>query len=180
MHMYTLLPEFLTPVECQEIIDQAETAGLHEATMFDRDGKSILRSDYRNNDRFIFDDAVLAVKLYARFAPENLSHIQDGGVMWKPTGLNERFKVYRYDPEQYFAMHCDHPFVRNENEQSFVTVLIALNDSYTGGDTNFLAMPVAHKTGQAVIFPHYLLHEGEPIESGRKYMLRTDVMYRRV
>jgi hypothetical protein len=37
---------------------------------------------------------------------------------------------------------------------------------------------VALQTGSVVAFEHGLLHEGEPVTSGRKYAIRTDVMYR--
>ena len=29
----------------------------------------------------------------------------------------------------------------------------------------------------ALCFVHYLLHEGAEVQSGRKYVMRTDVMY---
>jgi prolyl 4-hydroxylase len=31
----------------------------------------------------------------------------------------------------------------------------------------------------ALVFDHQQVHEGAAVESGRKYVLRTDVMYRR-
>jgi hypothetical protein len=31
--------------------------------------------------------------------------------------------------------------------------------------------------GTALVFRHRLLHEGAPVLTGRKYVLRTDVMY---
>jgi hypothetical protein len=34
-------------------------------------------------------------------------------------------------------------------------------------------------TGHALLFQHRLLHEGCPVRSGIKYVLRSDVMYRR-
>ena len=34
--------------------------------------------------------------------------------------------------------------------------------------------------GKALVFLHLLLHEGAPVTGGRKYALRTDVMYRRL
>ena len=37
-------------------------------------------------------------------------------------------------------------------------------------------MVVKPRQGMALIFAHPLLHKGEPVVSGRKYVLRTDVM----
>ena len=40
------------------------------------------------------------------------------------------------------------------------------------------AIRVKPETGKALVFFHYLLQEGTPVTAGRKYALRTDVMYR--
>jgi hypothetical protein len=37
---------------------------------------------------------------------------------------------------------------------------------------------VRPEPGKALVFYHYLSHEGAPVTAGRKYVLRTDVMYR--
>lgn len=31
----------------------------------------------------------------------------------------------------------------------------------------------------ALVFDHLMLHEGAAVQSGRKYVLRTDIMFRR-
>jgi hypothetical protein len=38
---------------------------------------------------------------------------------------------------------------------------------------------VTPKTGMALLFHHPILHRGDPVIAGRKYVLRTDVMYGR-
>ena len=58
---------------------------------------------------------------------------------------------------------------------------------YTGGDTNFLPADVRRRATEAVVFTpscgdllvftHRLLHEGARVAAGRKYAIRTDVMY---
>jgi hypothetical protein len=56
-----------------------------------------------------------------------------------------------------------------------------LNDGFEGGETNFELLheriTVSPKAGMALLFVHHLLHEGAPIRSGRKYVLRSDVMF---
>ena len=39
---------------------------------------------------------------------------------------------------------------------------------------------VTPKTGNALLFRHDLLHEGAPLLDGRKYILRTEVLFRRI
>ncbi|MBY0457399.1 MAG: 2OG-Fe(II) oxygenase, partial [Gemmataceae bacterium] len=105
------------------------------------------------------------------------------------TGLNERFRFYRYDEGQTFRPHYDGHFARND-ERSQLTFMIYLSGDCEGGETviyfsdDGLSQPdgaqvrVKPEAGKALVFFHYLLHEGAPVTGGRKYVLRTDVMYR--
>ncbi len=60
--------------------------------------------------------------------------------------------------------------------------MIYLNDGFEGGATCFHQgrhrLHVTPKAGMALVFYHRVLHEGAAVEKGRKYVLRTDVMYR--
>jgi len=47
----------------------------------------------------------------------------------------------------------------------------------TAGEVVFSVLP---KTGMALIFNHDTLHEGRPVTMGTKYIIRTEIMYRRV
>ncbi len=68
-------------------------------------------------------------------------------------------------------------------------------DSFKGGETRFLSSnpstsstnegprPLATikpRAGTVVIFTQDALHEGLPVEEGCKYIMRTDIMFRRV
>jgi hypothetical protein len=67
-------------------------------------------------------------------------------------------------------------------EQSHFTFLVYLNDGFEGGATAFhesrASLLVTPEAGKALVFYHRQLHEGMPVVRGRKYFLRTDVMYR--
>lgn len=74
---------------------------------------------------------------------------------------------------------------------SRLTLLIYLNDEFSGGYTTFFtpsiqggldAWPVRPVQGGAMIFPHgategSLLHEGSGVVEGAKYVIRTEVLY---
>ena len=70
-----------------------------------------------------------------------------------------------------------------DGERSQLTVMVYLNDDFTGGATRFyhldrtVRLSVQPERGTALVFVHRQLHEGSAVESGRKYVLRTDVMY---
>jgi hypothetical protein len=52
-----------------------------------------------------------------------------------------------------------------------------LNDDFDGGETLFEDVTIEPERGMALIFAHGYLHEGGEVLAGRKYVLRTDVMY---
>lgn len=161
-------------------MDVADSSEMHKATINMPDGTK-QRSEIRGNDRLMFDDPELAAKLWGRLADSleiNQIHGRDG--LWVACGLNERFKIYRYAPEQYFALHHDDNYVREKGvEQSFQTLIMYLNEGYEGGETSFMDGAVEPAEGRALIFAQMLLHEGVPVKTGTKYVLRTDVMYRK-
>lgn len=55
--------------------------------------------------------------------------------------------------------------------------MVYLNDSAEGGETRFEHATVRPRAGLALVFDHYLPHEGAPVIAGQKYVLRSDVMY---
>ena len=46
--------------------------------------------------------------------------------------------------------------------------------------TGAVVCSVTPVTGTALIFNHDTMHEGEPVTMGTKYIIRTEIMYRRV
>ncbi|MCR9199316.1 MAG: 2OG-Fe(II) oxygenase [Planctomycetaceae bacterium] len=85
-----------------------------------------------------------------------------------------------------FWIHQDFPFERDNGERSFLTFMIYLNDDFEGGETSFEdsysdepfdPFSVVPQTGMALFFEHGTYHIGELVSHGRKYVLRTDVMY---
>lgn len=169
-----LINDFLSPTECQHYIAQSEHRGFEEAVISTDTGTQLLK-EARNNDRIVFDDPALAELLFHRASPL-LPSVLDG---WALSGFNERFRFYRYQSEQFFKLHLDGTFRRSPDEESALTFLIYLNDDFAGGHTDFMWETVAPRAGMALVFPHRLMHQGSSVTAGVKYVLRTDVMYRR-
>ena len=176
--------DFLTADECKERITFAEEQGFEEAMIQDRNQGQVMTKDVRDNDRVIIDLPEDAAELFERMkhlVPQEMFMKGKDGKKetWKIFGLNERFRFYRYQFGQQFKLHPDGAFKRNESEMSMVTVIIYLNDDFTGGETEF-SMPwlsVPPKAGKMLLFRHRQLHKGNPVPKGIKYVLRTDVMY---
>jgi predicted 2-oxoglutarate/Fe(II)-dependent dioxygenase YbiX len=175
-----VLHNFLSAEECAACIARSEAAGFGEAPITTSVG-FVLRRDVRDNDRVMIDDPELAQRLWQRARPDLPANWFGP---WQACGLNERFRFYRYDVGQKFAPHSDGYFERDNGERSQLTFMVYLNDDFEGGTTNFhQARPplrVRPQQGMALVFAHRQLHEGAPVVRGRKYVLRSDVMYRRL
>jgi predicted 2-oxoglutarate/Fe(II)-dependent dioxygenase YbiX len=168
--------------ECARLMAKIDEAGPAVAPISTPYG-FVMNEGVRNNERAIFDDHALAAQLFASLEPVLPKHmIDDLGGQMAPVGANERFRCYRYQPGQYFKPHYDGWFERNPHERSRLTLMVYLNDDFTGGGTRFLefGVEVAPRAGMALVFQHPVLHEGCTIERGVKYVLRSDVMYRRL
>jgi hypothetical protein len=174
----------LTPDECAEYVARSEAAGYGDAPINTFAGP-VVNKRMRSNDRVMVDDPATAAALWERLRP--LVPGRHGS--WVAAGLNERLRYYRYDPGQEFDWHFDGHFERSPDEHSALTVLLYLSGGFAGGATefNFLAagrmqdnptITVVPEAGMALVFAHRILHRGAPVVSGRKYVLRTDVMYR--
>ena len=171
-HIWTI-PGFWDRMACFEMIKRSEAMGYDEATVNTARGARVVK-DVRNNDRVIFTDEALAIKLWEEaraFIPNRIGRSN-------AVGLNELFRFYRYTPGQQFRKHRDESFMRNACEASYYTFMIYLNDGFGGGATTFNDLAIRPAAGTALIFLHDLEHSGDPVTSGKKYVLRTDVMYR--
>ena len=148
--------------------------------------RGVVTEGIRNNERVLVDDQRLAEALFHRAAPWLPKLVEQRCL----AGFNERWRFYRYRPGQTFQPHRDGSYMSLETiYKSKVTFLIYLNDDMVGGDTRFFAdmdqvargcayLTVKPETGAALVFAHSIWHEGAVVQSGKKYVLRTDVMYK--
>jgi predicted 2-oxoglutarate/Fe(II)-dependent dioxygenase YbiX len=165
------IPEILSAAECGDQIARSEEIGYEPAPFADSIDERI-----RNNERVIMDDDSLGALLWPRLR----AHVPDILDGCEATGLNERFRYYRYRPGQKFALHRDGWFERPNEEKSKLTCILYLNDDFDGGETRVKDVMVGPRRGMALIFRHEFAHEGRPVLNGTKYVLRTDVMYGRI
>ncbi|WP_315759263.1 2OG-Fe(II) oxygenase [Bradyrhizobium sp. SZCCHNRI2007] len=179
------IEDFLSASECDDYLRFGEAIGFVEAPISTAAGM-IMMKDVRNNDRVMVDDAARARQLYERLTVHLAPRFQK---KWTPFALNERLRLYRYDVGQQFDWHLDGYFERHPGERSHFTFMVYLNDEFEGGATSFkeayggafIGDPfrIIPKKGMALLFHHPIMHRGDPVTRGRKYVLRTDVMYRR-
>ncbi|KAJ3381662.1 hypothetical protein HDU92_005209 [Lobulomyces angularis] len=123
------------------------------------------------------------------------------------TGLNARFRFYRYSKNALYRPHVDgswpgsglvngeYKFDKFGNQWSCLTFLIYLNQDFDGGETSFFwpstgegilnVKGVKPSQGCVLVFPHgdtsgALIHEGSQVTDGFKYVIRTDVLYEKI
>ena len=174
---------------CQQWIQWSEGCG-YEAAGFGRQKARV--AAVRNNDRLIEDNPARAQSLWLgiqQIVPEawwRVDMMRRGAIgQFELVGLNPRFRWYRYGVGQRFYPHVDSMVVTADGLVSFVTVLIYLSDQVLGGQTRVETRDgrshvVAPQVGRVLCFDHQLMHEGMPIDQGVKYVLRTDLLYRKV
>jgi predicted 2-oxoglutarate/Fe(II)-dependent dioxygenase YbiX len=171
------LAGLFSPEECDALVAYAEGLGFGEAPITTGFGFQ-MAPEVRNNTRAMVDDLPRADALWERIGP--LTPSRPG---LRKVGLNERLRFYRYAPGQFFRWHSDGSFRRRNGERSHITAMLYLNEGFAGGSTDFdvdgEVLRIEPKRGQVLLFSHSLRHQGAPVLDGRKYVLRSDVMFLR-
>lgn len=162
----------LSPQECERIIAATEALGY---------GKTLYDTAYRGNLRLMCDDRAMAAALWQRIHPAMADvTVRHNDRLWRPVGLNPRFRYAKYPPGARFERHLD-SFYEDvwTGARSFYTVNIYLNA--VAGATRFdNGYDCECVPGAALLFMQapvaQLWHEGLPA-GGVKYLMRTDVMF---
>lgn len=164
--------------ECDALIALSEKLGYSPSIIkgnFEGSYGYVVRNGM-NKSRAAIENKALANALWKRIKENTPKDFDDHIAV----GLNERLRFYLYEVGQHFGAHTDGYFQRENGERSFLTLMIYLNDDFTGGETLFLKREkiIAPKRGTALLFTHHQWHAGLKVNSGCKYILRTDVMFR--
>jgi prolyl 4-hydroxylase len=158
---------------CDLFVEESEAAGYTPA----KKDRSIDASDFsRTNSIMRSNSEKLANQIWEdikKFVPNTIEGFE-------ANGINSYFRFYKYSKGEYFQKHKDCSTIISTSEKSFFSLLIYLNENYTGGATLFDDTIIKPEKGKAVIFPHELSHSGQQITDGEKYILRSDIMYRKL
>lgn len=167
--------DVLEDAACDELRARAEQGPWLDATVNRAEGRAVDRT-VRNNQLVLVDDAALAGMLLARLRPRLPERLMGMAL----SGIKERMRCYRYRVGEYFAPHGDQSYPGGPGERSLLTLMVYLNDDFVGGQTAFLDLKqaITPRRGRALLFQHMVLHEGQAVTEGTKYVLRSDVFYR--
>lgn len=182
-----LIKEVFSAEECPVLLSAAENFGF---------GTTNYPKHYRGNLRLTVTDQTLAEAVWERLVHVVPSIVEEEGRRFMAVGLNPRWRLAKYVPGDLFKSHVDAFFEDDSHGigrglKSMYTVNIYMNEDFEGGNTAFQFKPaqspdvptyeVVPKTGLCLLFrqppaEHYS-HEGKVVESGFKYLFRSDVMY---
>mmetsp|Transcript_30647 Transcript_30647/g.79596 ORF Transcript_30647/g.79596 Transcript_30647/m.79596 type:complete len:542 (+) Transcript_30647:49-1674(+) len=183
-----ILEQLFSQTECARLLQAAEAVGF---------GSTNYPKNYRGNLRLITVDKSLADAAWERLRPVVPQTLSLEGETYDAVGLNECWRLAKYRVGDRFGAHVDAWFEREDGERSLYTVNVYMNavPPDAGGATRFYTARVAHgqerdpalsiapEPGLAVVFRQppleALLHDGERLHAGVKFLFRTDVMYRR-
>lgn len=188
----------LSAAECQAFIDISEALG------YLPDAAVSLPREVRHNDNVVWiTDEATDTAIWQRVSACADEQLESFGGK-HPLGINARFRFYRYSEGDYFKPHTDGAWpgsrviddtlVANaySDRYSLMTFLIFLNQAFEGGATRFFLDPRSSGSGRTVdirtpagavlCFPHgmhplHCVHSSEPIRSGVKYIIRTDMLF---
>ena len=174
------IPDLFSDEECQDLIRRANECGFSQTD-------TAYPAAYRNNDRLVLDDEALAALIYDRIRHHLAHRLDTSGRSWKPIGCNAHFRFCRYAHGQAFTVHRDGAYARSNGDRSWMTCQVYLNSQqeFVGGETRFYSdrddthpdYGVIPHAGKAILFDHAWWHDGAPVTSGTKYVMRTDVMF---
>lgn len=176
-----VVENFLTADECDALISASECIGYWHIVDQAPDVRGNLRLQIHDTGLFT---SLLYERVKSLLPPDvDLYHATRTSI-----GLNDHWRMARYEKGDHFKLHSDNCAWIDEDCQSCYTVNIYLNDNFTGGNTRFydeerrLLFQITPRKGRALVFrqppTQRYLHDGEIVQSGVKYLLRTDIMYR--
>jgi hypothetical protein len=151
------IKNIFTPDECNYLIQIAENAGFNPSPPSGGGHGQTPRTGARTSQFYVKDDTEIANKIWDRlksYVPKNLRSIKEVPYMnsvtkgdeYKPIGVNDHIRFYKYDPGQFILKHDDYRMSRfrydkNEDQyyeqMSFLTIVIYLNEDFSDGCTKF-------------------------------------------
>lgn len=174
----------LTPSECNQLIDAAKKQGMAESGVLNYDGNNTTKIDYehrKSKTAWLTDNHHPLCEWLAEYSQkltgipkENQESLQVA--LYEPFGkFNEHIDACTYHDKDY----CDK--INRFAGQRRSTLLVYLNDGFTGGETEFvnIGLKIKPETGKAILFwnvdqDENILenskHRGNPVYDGEKWI----------
>lgn len=204
-----VLEHVLSPSQCRELVRRSEAARYtpwNAAAKTDYRSACTVEVLHPALAAYVWGRVRHLVPPAVRIAEGQRRWERDLGGEWRASAVNEHMLFARYGPGGHFSPHTDGYTIVDFNTRSLYSLLVYLNDCADGGRTRLFAhtaegadveyeldaggrfrvpesrlvnsAPAA--AGSCLAFFQDVPHEGEPVGPGaEKYLIRTDLMYRR-
>jgi hypothetical protein len=196
----------LTKKECSSIIFNANCYGLLPLDSYDKKDRDANRLCVIDNNlaQLLWNRLSTKIKEH-KLIPYGLHNVNNAD-LWYPSYINSCFRISSYQaPSIGFKPHYDSQYIPNMHERSRLSLVIYLNDEYENGNTilfdiknkkhvsgltvdeeiklhggidNYTKYNINPITGKFVVFEQNILHCGDFVTNGKKYILRTDIVYK--
>jgi prolyl 4-hydroxylase len=167
------IPGFLTPAECDYLIDRSAPFMQPSLVVSSRTGELVrdpARSASSAGFPFVMEDPALHA-INRRIAAATGTTYEQG----------EPLQILRYEPGEEYKLHSD-ALPPGAGAQRIMTLLVTLNEDFEDGETSFphLDLTWRGRPGEALVFGNVdaagqpeqtMSHAGRPVTLGNKFML---------
>jgi predicted 2-oxoglutarate/Fe(II)-dependent dioxygenase YbiX len=154
-----------SPRETEAILAIAARHKWHKARVGSKDSGHVVKREQRS-----------AGVLYKRDVPQ-LVTLLERRVIAATESFVERMsliglQIVRYKPGGFYGVHKDNPGGARDNRRE-TTVVVYLNDDFTGGATKFTKLDYAFtpRAGYVLLFPSRYKHQAQRVTEGTKYII---------
>ena len=195
-----VVENLLSTPECRRIISEAAKHGFTRPGQFD--------ATTRDCTRLHTVDTALSEEMFSRLRGYLPEMVTVDGIRWVLNRFTHHWRYVRYAPGGHFRPHYDGAKMMPGEMSCFTLQIYLNHEEFSGGKTRFYTeyepnrmrshdiidgkgclmfsptapptLSVTPRAGTALIFSHVhsVLHDGEPVAGGDKYILRGDVLYR--
>jgi 2OG-Fe(II) oxygenase superfamily len=157
--------ELLKPDECGQLLNLSHENGYRDALMK-------LQGRHNSESFLCLPDIARRIefRLNSEIRRENVVGLY-------ASELSSTLRFYLYGKGDHVTPHCDGSEHVKDGRWSVFTLVIYLNDGFTGGATGFpeVGVELCAPAGQGVLFDQSLLHEGKQVLTGEKCIVVTRV-----
>ena len=170
------LPSIVDEAQCNDLL-LSYSQEMKAASIPTENGREV-DLEFRNNSVRKFYDENLSQKIYRK-----ISHYYGEFSGKIPRKVGPYFRLYKYQKNQHFEGHQDGSYSLS-GITSLCTMLIYLNDTFEGGETEFKSSAknsrntiIKPEEGKLIIFSHELPHRARSVIRGTKFVLRSDLYF---
>lgn len=165
--MVATAKNFLTPEECQQVIDYSKRAAFNKGTIGQKKDKSSIRS---SKIKFVTPGPEI-MWLFERL--EMAITQMNNAYKYHLLGFYEGVQIASYKSGGKYNWHIDIGPGQNSNRKLSMSVQLTDPDTYKGGNLEFMNVDSKSERaiGTLIVFPSFLQHRVTPVIKGTRHSM---------